>query len=60
MIRKLLVLFLLFQATGFAQIGINTNTPDATLDVNGTVRVENLIDASGVAVSLTGISSANR
>ena len=60
MIRKLLVLFLLYQATGFAQVGINTTTPDATLDVNGTVRVENLIDASDVAVSLTGISSANR
>ena len=61
MIKKLLYYSIFFLSmSASAQIGINTENPTAFLDVNGTVRVENLINPTGVVVSITGVTSANR
>lgn len=37
---KLFTLFLLLPCIGFTQVGINTSTPSKTLDVQGTMRVD--------------------
>lgn len=41
-----------------AQIGIGTSTPDADIDVNGTVRVTNLPVGTTNEITLTGSTSA--
>ena len=43
-----------------AQVGINTNNPQATLDVNGTVRVTDLPKENTADISITGITSGER
>lgn len=58
MLKKLLTSIIMYYAyAGFCQVGVNTSTPTSALDVNGTVRVENLIDTAG-EVSLTGVAAS--
>lgn len=42
-----LFIFLLISTIAFAQVGINTNTPTAALDVNGTMRVRQFTNGNG-------------
>lgn len=43
--KKLILLILLISCLSFAQVGVGTNTPTASLDVNGNTRVRNLTGA---------------
>lgn len=47
-----LLFLLIFSACAFAQVGINTDNPQSTLDINGNLSVK--------AVSLTGNSTGNQ
>lgn len=54
---SVLILGALFGAQ--AQVGIGTNSPTATLDVNGTVRITNLPITKTDAIILTGHNSSS-
>lgn len=53
-----LPLFLLFFTSGFAQVGINTQSPTRTLDVNGNARIRN-IDLQTTAPNFVVVSDAD-
>ena len=44
--KKLLFLFLMIPFLGISQVGINTQTPTETLDVNGSLRVRDVQEGS--------------
>ncbi|KQC33040.1 hypothetical protein AAU57_06685 [Nonlabens sp. YIK11] len=50
-------IFIGFSLVSFSQVGIGTDNPKATLDVNGTVRVTQLPVSTSNQISLTGSSS---
>lgn len=52
-------LFLFIMATSYSQVGIGTDTPTTTLDVNGTVRIEQLDIETVDEISLTGLTNGN-
>lgn len=58
------VMLLLFTHTIYGQntgvVGINTNTPQTTLDVNGTVRVRNAIRLGGVEGTIGNVGRAGQ
>lgn len=55
--RKILVpAIMLLTILGYSQVGINTTTPQATLDVNGSLRITNTSDATVTSTKLTGLS----
>lgn len=63
MFRQLTILiFFLLGSIACAQVGIGTNDPNATLDVNGTVRISDipLITEPNITQTLGGISSQQK
>lgn len=51
--------FLFLMATSYSQVGIGTETPTTALDVNGTVRIEQLDVETVDEISLTGLTNGN-
>lgn len=54
-----ILFFLLITHFGSAQVGINTNNPAVSLDVNGTVRVSDIPVEIVEDVSLSGLTGSN-
>ena len=55
--RKLLApAIIMFTVLGYSQVGINTTSPQATLDVNGSLRITNTSDITVTSTKLTGLS----
>lgn len=52
------VIFSIISSTASSQVGIGTSNPQATLDVNGTVRINQLPVGTTNEISLTGTASS--
>ena len=54
--------FFIMSYSIWAQVGIGTNSPDATLDINGTVRITNIptITVPEISQALGGITTAEK
>ena len=52
-------LFIMFISTGIAQVGLGTSNPATTLDINGTVRINDLPVETVEEISLTGLTTGN-